>query len=217
MPKLAQARANPASERRKAPRYRPGVILSATLGWHDAIVGDLSVTGARIHHFSAIKRGEVMRFTMHHDQLVFSTLARVLSSTVEALGSGPSGAATYESRVQFVDIGHAEKEILVSLVNDLQERQARRWVRNAKGDYEPEPPSRLPAYYVRLQLTNGGWRETATRDAKQPEEGMTIPADTTPSERRMICDVYKRADRAGRMLIRLIAAAVSESIARGPS
>lgn len=217
MPKLAQAHANPASERRKAPRYRPGIILSATLGWHDAIVGDLSVTGARIHHFSAIKRGEVMRFTMHHGQLVFSTMARVLSSTVEALGIGPSGAATYESRVQFVDVGHDEKEILVSLLNDLQERQARRWVRNAKGEYDPAPLPRVPAYYVRLQLTNRGWRETATREAKQPDEGMTIPADTRPSERRMICKVYERADRSGRTLIRLIAAAVCESIASGIS
>jgi len=217
MPKSAHARANPPSERRRAPRYRPGVILPATIGRHDAIIGDLSITGARIHHFTAVKRGDVMRFTVHHGHLVFSTMARVLSSTVEALGTGPSGAATYESRLQFADVAQDEKAILVSLLADLQERQARRWVRNAKGEYDPEPLPHFPAYYVRLQLTGGGWRATATRDAKQPEEGMTIPADTRPSEQRMICDVYKRADRAGRTLIRLIATAVCESLATAPS
>src|ERR1051326_6683336 len=84
MPRFARA-ASTASERRKAPRYRPAIILSALLGRHDAIVADLSVCGARVFHFSPIKRGEVLRFTMHYDEHVFSSLARVLSSTVEAL------------------------------------------------------------------------------------------------------------------------------------
>ncbi len=210
MPRLAQA-ASTGSERRKAPRYRPAIILSALLGRHDAIVADLSVCGARIYHFSAVKRGDVLRFTMHHGELVFSSLARVLYSTIDALGTGPSGSPTYESRLQFVDPGADEKAILASLLVDLQERQAERWVRNAKGDYAPDPQlTRVASYFTRLQWTGQAWLQIATRDARQPGEGLTIPADTRPKERRLICDVYERADRAGRHLIRLIAAAVCE-------
>jgi hypothetical protein len=211
MPRFARA-VSTASERRKAPRYRPAIILSALLGRHDAIVADLSVCGARVFHFSPIKRGEVLRFTMHYDEHVFSSLARVLSSTVEALGTGPSGAPTYESRLQFVDPGVNEKSILSSLLIDLQERQAERWVRNAKGDYAPEPPlPRVASYFTRLQWTGHTWLQIATRDPRQPDEGLTIPADTRPMERKLICDVYERADRAGRHLIRLIATTVCES------
>jgi len=207
MPRFAQ-------EQRKAPRYRPGIILSALIGRHDAIVSDLSVSGARIHHFSAIKRGDVVRFTMHHGEHVFSSLARVLSSAVAALGTGPSGTPTYESRLQFVDAGHDEKAVLASLLTDLQERQAERWVHNAKGDYAPEPPaSRIAAYFTRLQWNGHGWLQIATHDPRQPDEGMTIPADTRPMERKLICEVYERADRDGRHLIRAIASAVCESSA----
>jgi hypothetical protein len=215
MPRFAQPATNPGNERRKAPRYRPGIILSALIGRHDAIVADLSVCGAKVYHFCAIQRGEVVRFSMHHGDRVFSSLARVLASAVEALGTGPSGAPTYESRLQFVDIGQNEKSILTSLLIDLQERQAERWVRNAKGDYAPEPPvPRVGAYYTRLQWNGrGGWLVIATRDPKQPENGLTVPADTRPSERKLICDVYERADRDGRQLIRQIAAAACESAA----
>ena|ERR1044071_5604221 len=150
---------------------------------------------------------------MHYDEHVFSSLARVLSSTVEALGTGPSGAPTYESRLQF-DPGVNEKSILSSLLIDLQERQAERWVRNAKGDYAPEPPlPRVASYFTRLQWTGHTWLQIATRDPRQPPEGLTIPADTRPMERKLICEVYERADRAGRHLIRLIATAVCESSA----
>lgn len=211
MPRSAHASSNSSGERRRAPRYRPGIILPASIGRHDAIVADLSVAGARIFHFAAIVRGEVVRFTMHYGEHVFSSLCRVLASRVDALGTGPAGAATYESRVQFVDISANDKSILSALLVDLQERQAERWVRNARGEYHAEPLPHILAYFIRLQLTGHGWTEIATRDSRQPPEGLTIPADTRPSERRMICDVYERADRTGRNLIAAIAAAVCES------
>jgi hypothetical protein len=217
MPRFAQAPTNPGNERRKAPRYHPRIILSALIGRHDAIVADLSVCGARVYHFCPIKRGEVVRFSMHHGDRVFSSLARVLASAVEALGTGPSGAPTYESRLQFVDTSHDDKAILSSLLIDLQERQAERWVRNAKGDYAPEPPlPRIGAYYTRLQWNGHGWLAIATRDPKQPEKGLTIPADTRPSERKLICDVYERADVDGRKLIRQIAAAACDAAVTAP-
>ena len=217
MPKSAHAHSNPARERRRAPRYRPGIILSALIGRHDAIVADLSIAGARIYNFSAVKRDEVVRFTMHYGERVFSSLARVLSSSVEALGTGPSGAPTYESRLQFTDLNENSREVLAALLIDLQERQAERWVRNARGDYVANPPlPHIIPYFTRLQLNGHAWQETATRDPRQPSEGMTIPADTRPSERKLICDVYERADGSGRHLIRVIAEAVCE-FATAPS
>ena|ERR1051325_4626869 len=45
---------------------------------------------------------------IHCSEHVFSSLGRVFSSTIEALGTGPSGAPTYESRLQFVDPRHFE-------------------------------------------------------------------------------------------------------------
>lgn len=210
MPKPAHAPSS--GERRRTPRFRPGIILSATIGRHDAIVADLSTAGARVYHFAAVKRGDVLRFTMHYGDRVFSSLARVLASWVEALGTGPAGAPTYESRLQFVDVAEAEKTLLSALLVDLQERQAERWVRNARGDYHAEPMPRIHAYFIRMSLTSHGWDEIATRDSRQPAEGMTIPADTRTAERRMICNVYERADRAGRNLIAAIAAAVCEEV-----
>ena len=218
MPRLMHDHFSPGGERRKAPRYRPAIILSALIGRHDAIVADLSVTGARVYHFHAVKRGDLIRFSMHHGDRIFSSLTRVLSCTVEALGTGPAGAPTYESRLQFVDVSPDDRAVLASLLVELQKRQAERWLRNAKGEYEPEPPvPRIANYFTRLQWNGQRWQETATRDPKQPEEGLTIPADTRPSERRLICEVYERADRAGRHLIRLIAAAACETLVSVPS
>ena len=217
MPRLAHAQSNRPGERRRTPRYRPGIILSASIARHDAIVVDLSIAGARVYHFSTVKRGEVVRFAMHHGEHVFSSLARVLSSCVEALGTGPKGAPTYESRLQFVDISQSDKAVLAALLIDLQERQAERWVRNARGEYSGDPPAPATApSFTRLEWTGHGWIETATREPRQPGEGLTIPGDTRPSERKLICDVYARADRAGRHLIRLIATAVCEA-ATSPS
>jgi len=214
MPRSAHAHSNTSGERRRAPRYRPGILLSASIGRHDAIVADLSVTGARVYHFSAVQRGDVVRFTMHYGDYVFSANARVLASWVEALGTGPAGAPTYESRLQFVEVGADDKAVLAALLVDLQERQAERWVRNARGDYHAEPMPRIHAYFIRLSLSGHGWEEIATRDPRQPAEGMTIPADTRSAERKMICNVYERADRAGRNLITAIAAAVCEDAAK---
>jgi hypothetical protein len=149
---------------------------------------------------------------MHYGARIFSSLARVLSSSVEALGAGPSGAPTYASRLQFVDVSPNDRETLDALLVDLKERQAERWVRNAKGDYAPDPPlPRIGGYFMRLEWTSHGWREVATRDPQQPAKGLTVPADTRPLERKMICDVYERVDGSGRQLIRLIAEAVCES------
>jgi len=106
---------------------------------------------------------------------------------------------------------------LDALLIDLQERQAERWVRNARGEYVANPPlPHIIPYFTRLQLNGHAWQETATRDPRQPSEGMTIPADTRPSERKLICDVYERVDGSGRQLIRLIAEAVCE-FATSPS
>jgi len=169
MPRFAHAHSIPGGERRKTTRYQPGIILSAFIGRHDAIVADLSVAGARLYHFSAVKRGDTVRFTMHYGTRIFSSLARVLSSSVEALGAGPSGAPTYASRLQFVDVSPNDRETLSALLIDLKERQAERWVRNAKGDYAPEPPlPRIGGYFMRLEWTGHGWREVATRDPRQP-------------------------------------------------
>jgi len=212
MPRFAHARLSSTGERRHTPRYHPGIILSASIGRHDAIVSDLSMAGARVYHFSPVKRGDVVRFTMHFGERVFSSLARVLACWVEALGTGPAGAPTYESRLQFVEVSVEDRAVLAALLIDLQERQAERWVRNARGEYRPDPPTpHIGGYFMRLQWTGHGWLEIATRDSRQPQEGLTIPADTRPPERKLVCDVYERADRAGRHLIRLIAAAVCES------
>ena len=218
MPRLVYDYLSPGGERRKAPRYRPGIILSALIGRHDAIVADLSVSGARVYHFAAVKRGDVVRFSMHHGARVISSLARVLSSAVAALGTGPSGAPTYESRLQFADISQDDKALLASLLADLQKRQAERWLRNAKGEYEPEPPApHVPFYFTRMQWNGRRWLETSTRDAQQPDDGLTIPADTRPLERRMISEVYERADRTGRHLMRLVAAAACETLSAAPT
>ena len=217
MPRPVHDHLSPGGERRKAPRYRPSIILSALIGHHDAIVADLSVAGARVYHFCAVKRGDQIRFSMHHGDRVFSSLTRVLSSTITALGTGPSGSPTYESRLQFVDGSQNDKAVLTSLLADLRKRQAERWLRNAKGEYQPEPAPPRNAYFTRLKWNGRGWVTTTTRDSKQPEEGMTIPGDTRPSELRLICEVYERADRAGRHLIRLIAAAACETLAAEPA
>jgi hypothetical protein len=213
MSKLAHAHTNPTAERRKVPRYRPATVLSASIGRHDAIVVDLSTAGARLCHFAAVKHDDVVRFTMHLGELTFRSPARVLASSVAALGSGPGGAPTYESRVQFVDVGTDDRAMLAALLVDLQERQAERWVRNAKGEFVAEPAlTRIGACFIRMLWNGRAWEETATHDAKQPREGMTVPADTPLSERKLIRGVYERADRVGRQLIQLIAAAACESL-----
>src|SRR6266568_1838832 len=140
MPRFAHAHTTPTAERRKVPRYQPAIVLSASIARHDGIVVDLSIAGARLYHFAAVKRDDMVRFTMHHGELTFCSNARVLASSVAALGSGPGGAPTYESRVQFADVSTDDRTTLAALLVDLRERQAERWLRNAKGEFVAEPP-----------------------------------------------------------------------------
>jgi len=123
--RLAQLHSNPGEERRQTPRYRPEIILSASIGRHEAIVADLSIAGARVYHFAAVRRGEAVRFTMRFGERVFSSMARVLASSVQALGSGPGGALTYKSRLQFIDVDPKEQATLAALLVHLQEQYSR--------------------------------------------------------------------------------------------
>lgn len=120
MPRLALP--NPDDDRRQTPRFRPGMILSASIGRHEAFVADLSVAGARVYHFNAVRRGEEVRFTIRYGAHIFSSVARVLASAVDALANGPSGALTYKSRLQFVGANPAEQSALAALIADLQPR-----------------------------------------------------------------------------------------------
>ncbi len=125
MPMPAHAYSNPNGERRQTPRYRPEINLSASLGRHDAIVSDLSIAGARIYHFTAVRRDDMVRFTMRFGECIFSSMARVLASSVQALASGPTGSVTYKSRLQFVNVDPREQATLHALLIHLQERRDR--------------------------------------------------------------------------------------------
>ena len=192
------------ADRRAAPRFRFDILMPALLAHRNALVLDVSATGARVMHYSAQASGSRVRLVFSYGGRRFSATAEVLASRVTGLGNGPDGATSYESRLRFLDATAGELE---AITEQIECERLRTWVSNIAGDERPpQADAEGSGYYLRCRWIYRGWVKRWTHDSSQPETGFTVPAKLGAREIQLLCEAYENADDDGRALIRATAA-----------
>lgn len=204
------------SERRSAQRLRVAGTIPALIGRGEGVLIDLSERGAKIRHSSMVRRGATVRIAFEWERARFSASAEVVVSRVVFLGNAER-PTMYESRLRFTNVSRDGQHVLSRTLDALAGRDMRRWVANLRGwDDEVTPaPVAAPAIasYLRFRLVGARWEVKATTDITQPTDGFLLPAGIDDNDIVKLCADYVRADRDGRQVMRLMAAAsVEESI-----
>lgn len=191
--------------RRRAERLLVAGTVNVIFGRGSGVLVDLSHHGARIRHSAPVRRGASVRISFESAHARFSADAEVLAARVIGLGTGPS----YESRIRFTSLDAPSERVLATAIEELTERDIRRWVANLKGwSDEPQSPVAKPTgFFIRCRLRGEWWDRKCTSDTTQPADGFLLPSGSTEAEIVTLCDTYSRSDEDRRRTIRLMAAA----------
>lgn len=198
------------TDRRVAPRLRIAGTVTALIGRGDGVLIDLSDRGAKVRHFTMVRRGALVRLSFEWEGERFSANAEVLASRVVSLGNGAGSGTTYESRLCFRDVPPPSESVLARALESLADRDVRRWVSNLRGwGDEPvrEPLPFASGSFLRCRYLGTRWEKKCTHDLTQPEDGFLLPAGVDHHEVETLCSTYAHMDDEGRRVVRLMAAA----------
>ena len=199
------------TDRRNSPRYKPQQPLTTLFGRGRGALLDLSSTGARIRHTSAVERGARVRITFDWKGERFEGIGEVLASRVAGFGTG---GTEFESRVRFLPLPAGSSDLLDRALADLGDGDLRKWVANLHGwseeDATSTPMASSPAVstFVRCRFVGRRWEQRITRDPSIPADGFTVAGGTEPSEIRALCRTFEQSDAEGRRLLQLVTGAV---------
>jgi len=215
--------------RRKVERIRLLPRLAGLAGAVKVELVEISVGGARLHHFNPLRVGHVVELRFRWKDEDISIPAAVIRSSVDRFGS----TSAYVTGVRFeIPEGSSRtpiKRLIESFVRNALDEQ----FRNATGA-TPAWASRLmqqvvageeiaPVHhgdtiaametahelrdegYVRYTFSTGRWTKTKTWESQQPGEGFTIWHFEDDDQVDLLCKDYEHADEATRALIRLCA------------
>lgn len=209
---LPELLAPPAADRRGAPRHRMRDTLPVILGRAEGTIVDISATGARVRHDTAVRLGTDARLSFEWERRRFAATARILGSRIVALGAIDVASPLFETRVRFVHLSDESAETLVWFLQTLTDRDLRRWVANLRGWYPESTVARSEVAYYRCVPFFGRWERKWTRDARQPEEGFTIPSSIDENELSLLFRLWTNSDDDGREVLRQMARASVESV-----
>lgn len=190
-------------ERRRAVRVKPPVSVTAILGRVTGTLVDISPAGARVRHVGSLKTGGDVRLQFRYRTISVAVDARVLASTLVALGGG----ARYETRLQFREVSEDARDCIAAFLAEVEELQQRVWIRNVQG-YEPGPrtPTGPVDSFLRITKVKGEWSEVVTTSREQPHEGFTVPIATTAEEIDLLCETWEIGDPRAHRLLQIMAA-----------
>jgi hypothetical protein len=215
--------------RRKVERIRLLPGLEGLAGNVKVELAEISVGGARLHHFSPLHVGHVVTLKFRWNDEEISVPASVIRSSVDRFGS----TRAYISGVRFADPGGSSRAAIKHLIESFVKNALDAQIRNAHGS-EPMWASRLMQHavageqlapfaaggldiadeiaqslrdegFVRYTFSGGRWAKAKTWEANQPEDGFTIWHFEDDDQVDLLCKDYERADPSTRALIRLCA------------
>lgn len=179
------------------------------MGDQRVVIQDISVGGVRVLHQHKFAEGETprLKFTWDGEDMAFDC---ALTRTEVDTAQGDSKRVLYTSGARFTAaLAGSEKPLREMIANHvmraLDEQKA-----NARG-LPPMTTTFLQtaakqAGYIRCELVGGAWRKTQTDRPDQPRDGFTVSAQEEWSHIEMLCKSYQDADRAGRDMLRQLAA-----------
>ncbi len=197
-------------ERRQESRLALDIPVRARLGAGDAWLVDISVNGARVIHERPAEPASARQFEVLLDEEPFEATVEIVSSHPSLLGTGPDGAAAFESRLKYVEVTPAAREMLSRYVQNVLRRRDHIRICNAHGiGTEPISPLIAPQRFLRLERSADGWRRELTSDPTPPPDGLTIAPTLADFEIDMLCRIYDEADAETRGMMQAIAAATA--------
>jgi hypothetical protein len=188
-----------AKERRSESRLKLTVMVLVGVNRHQGNLLDITQGGAAVQSFSALKPDERVWFTLRFRTLKIELNGIVRGCRVVAINPRP----TYISRLQFIDVSETARESLTEFMRMIEVVGRRTLKRTKEGYSRPTgTPRAVIASYTRLVKRENAWDETLVFDSEQPDEGVTLPSNTTTAEISRFCQMYDVADADGRTLLK---------------
>jgi hypothetical protein len=199
-----------AEDRREYGRVTPVQRIRGTIGKTVVVVLDVSLAGARVAHQDPLPSvGEMGVLNFDWEGKHFSAPCEIRRTKLEKQARSEFEKSLYHSGL-FLKTDRIGEQILRSIVAGAVARALDEQKANANGIPAVAAQSFQTGKgddFVRYELRNGKWTQTATRESRQPHgEGFTISASETSSKASMLCRAYEGGDADGRRLIRTFAA-----------
>ncbi|HEV3486956.1 MAG TPA: hypothetical protein VG106_16205 [Vicinamibacterales bacterium] len=197
-------------ERRRVQRVKLIEHLRGTIDAQRVFVIDVSLRGIRVAHQESLGRvGDTVTLSASWDgrplrlqcELVRTQIHRAETATTKTL---------YHSGLTIRQALGTSAMTLRELIETHIKRAIDEQKANAQGIPAANAQSvqtGKPSHYMRHELIGGRWRETATSDPTQPQNGFTVSAEHSPHEVAMLRSAFERGDArtGGRDMIRRLA------------
>ncbi|MGH9420804.1 MAG: PilZ domain-containing protein [Thermoanaerobaculia bacterium] len=189
-----------AKERRSESRLKLTVMVIVGVKGHQGNLLDITLGGAAVKSFSALKPEERVWFTLRFRTLKIELHAIVRGCRVVSLNP----RATYISRLQFVEVSESNRASLADFMRMIEQVGRRTWKRTDDGYSRRNTgtPREIIASYTRLVKRDNAWEENLVFDPDQPEEGVTLPSNTPTAEIARFCEMYDATDDVGRAFLK---------------
>lgn len=198
------------TERRRVQRVRLPEPLRGSIGGVRVFVMDLSLRGVRVAHQENIGDiGDPCVVRCEVDGRTMELQCSVVRTQVHRAGETKSARTLYHSGLEIQQVSALSAMLLRSIIEhhiamamDEQKANARGIPAVAAQSFQTGNSK----HFVRHEYILGRWREIATTDATQPENGFTVAANHTPTEVEMLRNAFERGGISGsRDLIKRLA------------
>jgi len=195
------------SERRRVQRVRLLEPLRGSIDSVKVFVLDLSLRGIRVAHQEAIGDvGDLVALRCEWEGRRIEAMCSVVRTQVHRAADARNARTLYHSGLEFQQVSASAGIALRSIVETHIARAIDEQKANARGIPAIAAQSFQTGnaqHYVRHELIKGRWREIATTDATQPENGFTVAADHTPHEVQMLRNAYESSREMVQSMARL--------------
>ncbi len=189
------------TERRRVQRVRLPTPLRATIGGIRVFIVDLSLRGFRIAHQDSVgKVGDLCPISAEWDGRQIEVSCILVRTQVHRAADSHSNRTLYHSGLQMGTMTAASAmavraiiEHHIALALDEQKANARGIPAVAAQSFQ----TGNSRHFVRHEFILGRWREVATTDTKQPDNGFTVALSHTPQEVQMLRNAYEQGGPSG--------------------
>lgn len=194
-------------ERRRVQRVKLSDPLRGTMESNRVFIVDVSLRGLRIAHQEPIgDKGSIVTLRATWDAKPIELKCEIVRTQIHRVAQSAMQKTLYHSGVeirQAVGLSAITLRELIEahVVRALDEQKA-----NANGipaTAAQHFQTGKATHFKRHELFGGRWRETATADPTQPQNGFTVSAEHSPEEVAMLRSAFEQGDAAsgGRELI----------------
>ena len=171
-------------------------------GIREGTLVDLSLSGAQVEHRGALHVGTLLPFHLEWRGQSIVVEAEVVRCVLHRNEPDPAFKPVYRTGLAFQHYHGNSLKTLRAVMIELVERSLA-GEKAASRCSETVPAS---SRFLRLRLVRGLWVRELTDDAKQPEDGFTVPSTEELAQIKLLCAIHEKLAPADQGLIRILAA-----------